>query len=104
MPRQTILLQTILLRGRPLTAMAATRNRDRPVVSLRSQSVSRGEDRMSVMSDIWIRQMARDHGMIEPFVEAQKREGTISSGLASYGYEARVRSEEHTRDLQSQMR
>jgi len=48
---------------------------------------------MSVMSDIWIRQMARDHGMIEPFVEAQKREGTISYGLSSYGYDARVARE-----------
>ncbi|WP_341705817.1 dCTP deaminase [Ferrovibrio sp.] len=48
---------------------------------------------MSVMSDIWIRQMAREHGMIEPFVEAQKREGTISYGLSSYGYDARVARE-----------
>ena len=30
---------------------------------------------MPVLSDRWIRRMARDHGMIEPFVEAQKREG-----------------------------
>ncbi|WP_374301382.1 dCTP deaminase [Ferrovibrio sp.] len=48
---------------------------------------------MAVMSDIWIRQMAREHGMIEPFVEAQKREGTISFGLSSYGYDARVARE-----------
>ncbi|MFN4309944.1 MAG: dCTP deaminase [Ferrovibrio sp.] len=48
---------------------------------------------MAVMSDIWIRQMAREHGMIEPFVEAQKREGTISYGLSSYGYDARVARE-----------
>jgi len=48
---------------------------------------------MSVMSDIWIRDMARQHGMIEPFVEAQKREGTISFGLSSYGYDARVARE-----------
>ena len=45
---------------------------------------------MAVMSDIWIRQMAREHGMIEPFVETQKREGVISYGLSSYGYDARV--------------
>jgi dCTP deaminase len=45
------------------------------------------------MSDIWIRQMARERGMIEPFVEAQKREGTISFGLSSYGYDARVARE-----------
>jgi dCTP deaminase len=45
---------------------------------------------MSVMSDIWIRQMATEHGMIEPFVESQKRDGVISYGLSSYGYDARV--------------
>ncbi|MFT8467792.1 MAG: dCTP deaminase [Acetobacter syzygii] len=45
---------------------------------------------MTVMPDTWIRQMANDHGMIEPFVENQKREGVISYGLSSYGYDARV--------------
>jgi dCTP deaminase len=45
---------------------------------------------MSVMPDRWIRQMAAEHGMIEPFVETQKREGVISYGLSSYGYDARV--------------
>jgi len=44
------------------------------------------------MSDRWIRRMANEQGMIEPFVEAQKREGTISYGLSSYGYDARVSS------------
>ncbi len=34
--------------------------------------------------------MAAEHGMIEPFVETQKREGVISYGLSSYGYDARV--------------
>ena len=48
---------------------------------------------MSVMSDRWIRQMAQQHGMIEPFVEAQKRQGVISYGLSSYGYDARVADE-----------
>ena len=45
---------------------------------------------MPVMSDVWIRRMAQDHGMITPFVETQKREGVISYGLSSYGYDARV--------------
>ena len=44
---------------------------------------------MSVMSDRWIRRMATEHGMIEPFVETQKREGVISYGLSSFGYDAR---------------
>lgn len=45
---------------------------------------------MPVMPDHWIRQMARDHAMIEPFTETQKRDGVISYGLSSYGYDARV--------------
>jgi len=45
---------------------------------------------MSILSDRWIRRMAQDKGMIEPFVDAQKREGVISYGLSSYGYDARV--------------
>jgi dCTP deaminase len=48
---------------------------------------------MPVMSDIWIRRMATEHNMIEPFVETQKREGVISYGLSSYGYDARVSDE-----------
>lgn len=50
---------------------------------------------MSVMPDSWIRQMAREKGMIEPFVEQQQREGAISYGLSSYGYDARVGSTFH---------
>ena len=34
--------------------------------------------------------MATEHGMIDPFVESQKRDGVISYGLSSYGYDARV--------------
>ena len=45
---------------------------------------------MPIMPDRWIRRMAQEHGMIEPFVETQKREGVISYGLSSYGYDARV--------------
>ena len=45
---------------------------------------------MSILSDRWIRDKALNEGMIEPFVEAQRREGCISYGLSSYGYDARV--------------
>lgn len=45
---------------------------------------------MPVMPDHWIREQAVKNGMIEPFIEAQKREGVISYGLSSYGYDARV--------------
>ena len=48
---------------------------------------------MSILSDRWIREQAQQHGMIEPFVEAQRREGCISYGLSSYGYDARVADE-----------
>ena len=48
---------------------------------------------MTILSDRWIRRMAQDQGMIEPFVDAQKREGVISYGLSSYGYDARVGSD-----------
>lgn len=37
--------------------------------------------------------MALDHGMITPFVEAQKGEGVISYGVSSYGYDMRVANE-----------
>ncbi len=48
---------------------------------------------MPVMPDRWIREQATQKGMIEPFVETQKREGVISYGLSSYGYDARVADE-----------
>ena len=48
---------------------------------------------MSVMSDRWIRKMAREHRMIEPFHENQVRQGVISYGVSSYGYDARIADE-----------
>lgn len=48
---------------------------------------------MGLKADRWIRQMALEHGMIEPFVENQVREGVISYGLSSYGYDMRVADE-----------
>ncbi|MEL6310273.1 MAG: dCTP deaminase [Chloroflexota bacterium] len=45
---------------------------------------------MGLKPDHWIREMAQTHGMIEPFVEEQKRDGVISYGLSSYGYDMRV--------------
>ena len=46
-----------------------------------------------VKSDRWIRQMALTKGMIFPFVENQVREGVISYGLSSYGYDIRIGDE-----------
>ena len=48
---------------------------------------------MSIQSDKWIRKMARDHGMIEPFAERSDGHGVISYGLSSYGYDVRVSDE-----------
>ncbi len=48
---------------------------------------------MPIMPDSWIRRMATEHGMIEPFVEAQQRQGVISYGVSSYGYDARAAAE-----------
>ena len=48
---------------------------------------------MTIKSDTWIRRMAREHGMIEPFEDRQVRDGVISYGVSSYGYDMRVADE-----------
>ena len=48
---------------------------------------------MSVKPDRWIRRMAREHRMIEPFCEKQVRDGVVSYGLSSYGYDIRIADE-----------
>jgi len=48
---------------------------------------------MSIKSDRWIRLMATEHAMIDPFVEGQVREGVISYGVSSYGYDVRIADE-----------
>ena len=48
---------------------------------------------MTIMSDNWIKKKALEEGMIEPFIDVQKKDGTISFGLSSYGYDARVSEE-----------
>jgi dCTP deaminase len=42
------------------------------------------------MPDHWIRKAALEQGMITPFEEKLQRQGVISYGLSSYGYDARV--------------
>ncbi|MGE5242659.1 MAG: dCTP deaminase [Betaproteobacteria bacterium] len=46
-----------------------------------------------IKSDTWIARMAREHRMIEPFVDDQVRTGVISYGVSSYGYDVRVGNE-----------
>ena len=48
---------------------------------------------MSVLSDKWIRKMSTEEGMISPFEEKQIRGDSISYGLSSFGYDARVSNE-----------
>ncbi|HAJ05458.1 MAG TPA: dCTP deaminase [Chloroflexi bacterium] len=48
---------------------------------------------MSIRPDNWITNMAKQHGMIEPFESSQVRDGVISYGVSSYGYDIRVADE-----------
>jgi dCTP deaminase len=48
---------------------------------------------MGLKPDHWITRMAREQRMIEPFQEAQVRDGVISYGVSSYGYDIRVADE-----------
>lgn len=48
---------------------------------------------MAIKSDKWIVNRAKEAKMIEPFAEAQVREGQISFGVSSYGYDMRVSNE-----------
>ncbi len=48
---------------------------------------------MSIKSDRWIKKMALDHRMIEPFVDSQTGAGVVSYGVSSYGYDIRVADE-----------
>jgi dCTP deaminase len=46
-----------------------------------------------IKNDRWIREMALSKGLINPFEEKQVRQGTISYGLSSYGYDIRIADE-----------
>ena len=48
---------------------------------------------MPVLSDKWIKRMAKEQEMISPFEEKQIRGNSISYGVSSYGYDARVADE-----------
>ena len=48
---------------------------------------------MAIKSDYWIEKMAIENGMIEPFELKQVRDGKISYGLSSFGYDIRVSDE-----------
>ena len=48
---------------------------------------------MGLKSDKWIREMALNYGMIEPFCEGLIAKNVVSYGLSSYGYDIRVSNE-----------
>jgi dCTP deaminase len=48
---------------------------------------------MPIKSDTWIRRMVQEYDMINPFEASQVRDGVISYGLSSYGYDVRVADE-----------
>jgi dCTP deaminase len=48
---------------------------------------------MGLKPDHWIRKMAMEKRMVEPFTESQIRDGVISYGVSSYGYDIRVADE-----------
>ncbi len=48
---------------------------------------------MAIKPDRWIREMCKRHGMIDPYEEKQVREGVVSYGVSSYGYDIRIADE-----------
>jgi len=48
---------------------------------------------MGLKPDHWIRKMSLEQNMIDPFVDSQVRQGVISYGVSSYGYDIRVADE-----------
>lgn len=48
---------------------------------------------MGLKPDHWIRKMAIEQKMIDPFIDKQVRQGVISYGVSSYGYDIRVADE-----------
>jgi dCTP deaminase len=48
---------------------------------------------MGLKPDHWIRKMASEQRMIEPYADHQVRDGVISFGVSSYGYDIRVADE-----------
>jgi dCTP deaminase len=48
---------------------------------------------MTIKNDKWIKRMAIEHKMIEPFESSQVRDGKVSFGVSSFGYDMRVSDE-----------
>jgi dCTP deaminase len=48
---------------------------------------------MSIKPDKWITRMVKEYQMIEPYVESQVKDNTVSFGVSSYGYDIRIADE-----------
>jgi dCTP deaminase len=48
---------------------------------------------MSIKPDKWITRMVKEHRMIEPYANAQVKDGAVSFGVSSYGYDIRIADE-----------
>ena len=46
-----------------------------------------------IKNDIWIEKMAKEYNMITPFENTQVRNGVISYGVSSFGYDLRISNE-----------
>jgi dCTP deaminase len=80
----------IPIKMRRVAVCRAMRKSGRSSVRAEKEAERELIDIMPILNDRWIRQMAHEHRMIEPFAEAQKRDNVISFGLSSYGYDARI--------------
>lgn len=58
--------------------------------SINTEALNDDKTLPGIMPDHWIREQAEQNGMIEPFVEKQNKDGVISYGLSSFGYDARA--------------
>lgn len=67
------------------------------ILTSNEQRATSNEQQMSVKSDKWIRRMAKDHGLIEPFEPGQVKvngdKKLVSYGTSSYGYDVRCARE-----------
>ena len=48
---------------------------------------------MSIKPDKWIARMVKEYNMIEPYVDSQMKNNTVSFGVSSYGYDIRIAPE-----------
>ncbi len=65
----------------------------RPATGYIARPFGEGPRAMGIKSDRWIAEMAATHAMITPFEQSQVRDGCISYGVSSYGYDMRVAAE-----------